>query len=42
MIIVDYSGIAIASIFSQDRPEEIQEGLLGDTILSLGRNMVKW
>ena len=25
MIIVDYSGIAIAAIFSQDRPEEIEE-----------------
>lgn len=34
MIIVDYSGIAIASIFSQDRPEEIQEGLIRHMILN--------
>lgn len=34
MIIIDYSGIAIASIFSQDRPEEIQEGLIRHMILN--------
>jgi hypothetical protein len=34
MIIVDYSGIAIAAIFSQDRPEEIQEGLIRHMILN--------
>tara|TARA_B110000444_G_scaffold97089_1_gene92146 strand:+ start:27686 stop:28549 length:864 start_codon:yes stop_codon:yes gene_type:complete len=34
MIIVDYSGIAIASIFSQDRPEEIEEGLIRHMILN--------
>ena len=43
MIIVDYSGIAIASIFSQDRPEEIQEGLIRHMILnSLRRYNVKF
>ena len=34
MIIADYSGIAIASIFSQDRPEEIEEGLIRHMILN--------
>lgn len=34
MIIVDYSGIAIAAIFSQDRPEEIQESLIRHMILN--------
>ena len=34
MIIVDYSGIAIAAIFSQDRPEDIQEGLIRHMILN--------
>jgi len=34
MIIIDYSGIAIAAIFSQDRPEEIQEGLIRHMILN--------
>lgn len=34
MILLDYSGIAIASIFSQDRPEEIQEGLIRHMILN--------
>lgn len=34
MIILDYSGIAIAAIFSQDRPEEIQEGLIRHMILN--------
>ena len=33
-ILLDYSGIAIASIFSQDRPEEIQEGLIRHMILN--------
>lgn len=43
MIIVDYSGIAIASIFSQDRPEEIQEGLIRHMILnSLRRYNLKF
>ena len=43
MIIVDYSGIAIAAIFSQDRPEEIQEGLIRHMILnSLRRYNVKF
>jgi len=43
MIIVDYSGIAIASIFSQDRPEEIQESLIRHMILnSLRRYNVKF
>lgn len=34
MIIADYSGIAIASIFSQDRPEEIEEALIRHMILN--------
>jgi 5'-3' exonuclease len=34
MIIIDYSAIAIAAIFSQDRPEEIQEGLIRHMILN--------
>lgn len=34
MVIIDYSAIAIASIFSQDRPEEIQEGLIRHMILN--------
>ena len=34
MIIVDYSGIAIASIFSQDRPEEIEQSLIRHMILN--------
>ena len=34
MIIVDYSGIAIAAIFSQDRPEEIEESLIRHMILN--------
>jgi len=34
MIIIDYSAIAIASIFSQDRPEEIEEGLIRHMILN--------
>ena len=43
MIIVDYSGIAIAAIFSQDRPEEIQEGLIRHMILNaLRRYNVKF
>lgn len=43
MIIVDYSGIAIASIFSQDRPEEIEEGLIRHMILnSLRRYNLKF
>jgi len=43
MILVDYSGIAIASIFSQDRPEEIQEGLIRHMILnSLRRYNLKF
>lgn len=32
--IIDYSGIAISAIFSQDRPEEIQEGLIRHMILN--------
>ena len=43
MIIVDYSGIAIASIFSQDRPAEIEEGLIRHMILnSLRRYNLKF
>jgi len=34
MIIIDYSGIAIAAIFSQDRPEEIEESLIRHMILN--------
>lgn len=34
MIIIDYSGIAISAIFSQDRPDEIQEGLIRHMILN--------
>ena len=34
MILIDYSGIAVAAIFSQDRPEEIQEGLIRHMILN--------
>jgi len=34
MIIVDYSGIAIAAIFSQQRPDEIEEGLIRHMILN--------
>lgn len=34
MIILDYSGIAIAAVFSQDRPEEITEGLIRHMILN--------
>ena len=34
MIIVDYSGIAIAAIFSQQRPDEIKEGLIRHMILN--------
>lgn len=34
MILLDYSGIAVAAIFSQDRPEEIQEGLIRHMILN--------
>lgn len=34
MIVIDYSAIAIAAIFSQDRPEEIQEGLIRHMILN--------
>lgn len=34
MTIIDYSGIAVAAIFSQDRPEEIQEGLIRHMILN--------
>jgi len=34
MIIIDYSGIAVAAIFSQDRPEEIEEGLIRHMILN--------
>ena len=34
MIIVDYSGIAIAAIFSQDRPEEVEEPLIRHMILN--------
>ena len=43
MIIVDYSGIAIAAIFSQDRPEDIEEGLIRHMILNtLRRYNVKF
>jgi hypothetical protein len=43
MIIIDYSGIAIAAIFSQDRPEEIQEDLIRHMILnSIRRYNVKY
>ena len=43
MILLDYSGIAIASIFSQDRPEEIQEGLMRHMILnSIRRYNIKF
>jgi hypothetical protein len=43
MIIIDYSGIAIAAIFSQDRPEEIKEGLIRHMILnSIRRYNVKF
>jgi len=43
MIIIDYSGIAIASIFSQDRPEEIEEGLIRHMVLnSLRRYNLKF
>lgn len=34
MLIIDYSGIAISAIFSQDRPDEIQEGLIRHMILN--------
>lgn len=34
MILLDYSGIAIASIFSQDRPDEMQEPLLRHMVLN--------
>jgi len=34
MLVIDYSGIAVAAIFSQDRPEEIQEGLIRHMILN--------
>jgi hypothetical protein len=34
MIIVDYSGIAIAAIFSQRKPDEIEEGLIRHMILN--------
>lgn len=34
MIIVDYSGIAIAAIFSQDRPGELSEHLLRHMVLN--------
>ena len=43
MIIIDYSGIAVAAIFSQDRPEEIEEGLIRHMILnSIRRYNVKF
>jgi len=43
MIIVDYSGIAIAAIFSQDRPDEVEESLIRHMILnSLRRYNVKF
>ena len=43
MIIVDYSGIAIAAIFSQQRPEEMEEGLIRHMILnSIRRYNVKF
>jgi len=34
MILLDYSAIAIASIFSQDRPDELQEPLLRHMVLN--------
>ena len=34
MIIIDYSAIAIAAIFSQDRPQDIEEGLIRHMILN--------
>lgn len=34
MIIVDYSAIAIAAVFSQDKPEKITEGLIRHMILN--------
>ena len=34
MIVIDYSAIAIAAIFSQDRPEQIEEGLIRHMILN--------
>ena len=34
MTIIDYSAIAIAAIFSQDRPQEIEEGLIRHMILN--------
>lgn len=34
MILLDYSGIAVSAVFSQDRPEEIQEGLIRHMILN--------
>lgn len=43
MTIIDYSGIAIAAIFSQDRPEEIEESLIRHMILnSIRRYNVKF
>lgn len=43
MIIVDYSGIAIAAIFSQDRPDEVEESLIRHMILnSLRKYNVKF
>ena len=43
MIIVDYSGIAIAAIFSQDRPDEVEESIIRHMILnSLRRYNVKF
>lgn len=34
MQIIDYSGIAVAAIFSQDAPEQIEEGLIRHMILN--------
>lgn len=34
MTIIDYSAIAIAAIFSQDRPQDIEEGLIRHMILN--------
>jgi hypothetical protein len=43
MTIIDYSGIAIAAIFSQDRPDEIEESLIRHMILnSIRRYNVKF
>ena len=34
MQIIDYSGIAVAAIFSQDAPEQIEEGMIRHMILN--------